>query len=119
MTYHRAVVEPPPPSAFPPPPATVYVSSERTDGTAIAALILGVLAIPGALLSGVFGVLPGALAIVLGLIARRRIKESGGTLGGGGLATAGWILGICGVLIGGIVMVVLILFVIAMNHYTY
>lgn len=119
MPYDRAVVDPPPPSAFPPPPATVYIASERTDGTAIAALILGVLAIPGALFSGIFGVIPGTAAIVLGLIARRRIKLSGGTLGGIGLATAGWILGICGVVIGVIVLVVLMLFLAAMNHYTY
>ena len=116
MTYHRAVAESPP---LPPAPGAAYASSDRTDGAASAALILGVLAIPGGLFSGVFGVIPGALAIILGLIARRRIKQSGGTLGGGGLATAGWILGICGVLIGGIVLVVLVLFAAAMNHYTY
>jgi hypothetical protein len=81
----------------------------RTDGLAIASLVLGILSIPGGLVFyGVLGIVSGALAIVFGLVARRRIKQSGGTVAGGGLATAGWILGICGVAIGVAVIAVLV-----------
>lgn len=56
-------------------------STAKTSGLAIAALVLGV--IGGSL-----------IAIVLGLVARRRIKRSEGRLTGNGLATAGIVLGV-------------------------
>ncbi len=47
----------------------------------------------------------GPVAIFLSLSARRRVATSGGTVGGGGMATAGLILGIIGtvLLVGGII----------------
>lgn len=38
----------------------------------------------------------GPAAAIMGFISRQRIASSGGTLGGGGLALAGLILGIVG-----------------------
>ena len=76
----------------------MFVVTRKTDGFAIASLVLGILAIPGAFFLGA-GLAPAVLAIVLGLIARDRIKRSGGTLAGSGLATAGWILGGCGIVL--------------------
>jgi hypothetical protein len=82
----------PPPSPAPPP---AVVAAPPTDGQAIAALILGIL--------GVIGVCPlvgSIIALVLGRAAEKRIEASGGTIGGEGLAKAGWILGIVGIALG-------------------
>jgi hypothetical protein len=56
------------------------------------------------LVLGIAGVLvcPGILsipAIIIGRISERRIKESGGTMTGDGLAKAGWITGIAGLVL--------------------
>jgi hypothetical protein len=52
------------------------------------------------LILGIIGVLCcaflGPVALFLGNASRQRIQASGGTLGGGGMATAGFILGIIG-----------------------
>ena len=54
----------------------------------------------GALYYGLPGVVLGTIAVILGVRARRRVKESGGLLGGGGIALAGLIVGICGIVAG-------------------
>jgi hypothetical protein len=82
---------------------------------AIAALVLGVLSPLGALFDGVPGVILGSLAVVLGLMSRRRIKRSGGTLQGGGLALAGWIVGLCGIALGVVFAVLFIGLFLAMQ----
>ena len=50
----------------------------------------------------------GPVALFMSLGARKRIAASGGTIGGGGMATAGLILGILGtiVLVLGIIYVI-------------
>ena len=85
----------------------------RTDGMAIAALVLGIIGVPGAFFYGVPGILFGGLALAFGLVARGRIRRSGGMVGGAGLATAGWILGICGLVIGILVIVAVVVFAVA------
>jgi hypothetical protein len=65
----------------------------QTDAGAVWALVLGI--------AGVL-VCPGILsipAIIIGRISQRRIQESGGTLTGDGLAKAGWITGITGLVL--------------------
>jgi hypothetical protein len=57
------------------------------------------------LISGILGltlipVLGSIVALVTGYMARNEIRASGGTVGGGGLATAGLILGWIGVALG-------------------
>lgn len=81
--------QPPEMQAQPPP-----VAAPPNDGQAVAALVLSI--------AGLFvcPVIPSIIAIVLGRSAERRIKESRGTLGGEGLARAGWIIGIVGVVTG-------------------
>jgi len=59
----------------------------KTLGLAIAALVCG---IAGLLL---FAIVLGPLALIFGLQARRKIKESNGALKGDGMALAGVILG--------------------------
>ncbi len=69
-----------PPAPAPlPPPGPVAPSSPRTDGFAIAALVLSVL---GGLL----------LAVVFAFVARGRIKRSNGALTGTGLTTAALVI---------------------------
>ena len=75
----------------------------RTEGLAIASLvcgIVGLIAVP---------LLPSIIAIVLGRQARTRIEESRGELEGAGLAKAGFILGIVGVVFWAIIAVLLII----------
>ena len=85
----------PPPQAmgYPahPPPAT-----PKTSGKAIASLVLG--------LVWVYGI-TSILAIIFAAIARKEIRESNGWVTGGGMATAGLVLGIVGV-VGAVLFIV-------------
>ena len=83
---------PPPPGGFA--PATAGFVGPRTDGLAIGALITGILAVVCFWIC--LGLILGPAAAIMGFISRQRIAASGGTLGGGGLALAGMILGIVG-----------------------
>ena len=101
-----------------PPPPAMSTAVGRTDGMAIASFVLGILSVPGGVFYGVFGIVLGPIAIVLGLLARRRIKASGGVLSGGGLATAGWILGVCGVVIAVVEIVALVVLLVVWSTTT-
>jgi hypothetical protein len=70
-----------------------YYPGQQTRGTsgkAVASLVLGILSIVFCYL----GFIPGAIAIVLGVMAKRDIDREG--LGGRGLAIAGLVCGIVG-----------------------
>ncbi len=94
---------PPPGGGYVPPPPSGYAmtgagyAAPRTDGLAIGSLIAGILSLicfwPFCL-----GILLGPAAAIMGFISRQRIAASGGSVGGGGLAIAGLILGIVGFL---------------------
>ena len=89
-----------PPALIPQPPPVAY-PARQTDSLAIAAFVVGLIApLSAILLVGIPGVVLGAVALFLGLRSRSKIRRSGGALGGGGLALAGWILGICGIAVG-------------------
>lgn len=67
----------------------------RTSTNAIISLIAGLL--------GFFGILPligSVVAIITGHMAKKEIRESGGTVSGEGLATAGQILGYVSLVLG-------------------
>jgi hypothetical protein len=70
--------------------------SGGTSGLAIASLILAILSLPLGCF-GPFGLLCAIPAVITGLMARKRIRESGGRIGGDGLALAGLIVGGLGV----------------------
>ena len=70
-----------------------------TSGVAITALIMSVLWLGG---------LGSIVGIVLGISARRAIRRSNGTVQGGGLAMAGVIVGICGIVVAAILWPTLI-----------
>jgi hypothetical protein len=85
---------PPPPSAeppaapgSPPPPPGPYLQQQRTNGLAVASLVLGIL--------WIFW-LGSLLALIFGFIAKRQIDGSGGAQTGSGLAIAGIVLGCVG-----------------------
>jgi hypothetical protein len=86
--------------------SAVPLQASKTNGLAITSLILGILSIP-LLFFYSCGVPVGIAALITGTIARRQIKESGGTQSGEGLALAGMILGgVIGVLVGVAVIVI-------------
>ena len=65
-----------------------------TNGLAVAALVLGIIGIPGIfVLVNIFSV----LALIFGLVSRSQIQKSGGTQGGAGMAMAGIVLGTIGI----------------------
>ncbi|HEV8597516.1 MAG TPA: DUF4190 domain-containing protein [Candidatus Dormibacteraeota bacterium] len=77
------------------PPGAGY-AAQRTDGLAIASLVIGIASIVCSFLC--LGVILGPTAAIMGFIARQRIATSGGALGGGALAIIGLILGVIGFL---------------------
>jgi hypothetical protein len=102
----------PPPAAPTPPPAPPaygqqtggygYQTGPKTNGLAIASLVLGIAQIFICIIGGI-------LALVFGYIARRQIDESGGTQGGRGMAVAGIILGWIGIGLGIAYVVIVII----------
>ena len=105
--YSAAVSDAPPP----PPPRGherrpgIAGASPRIDGLAYAALVMGILSLVSSVVLLGSGLLLGPVAAIMGFISRRRIAASPGTLGGGGVALAGLILGIIGFVVGGIILV--------------
>ena len=97
---------PPAPPAYGQPPSTGsgYQSGQKTNGLAIAALVLGI----AGLVFYACGV-ASILALVFGYMSRRQIDESGGTQGGRGMAIAGIIMGWIGVALVVIFWVVIII----------
>lgn len=77
------------------PPGAGY-AAQRTDGLAIASLVIGIVSIVCSFLC--LGVILGPTAAIMGFISRQRIATSGGALGGGALAIIGLILGVLGFL---------------------
>ena len=75
---------PPPPQPVAPSYGAGAPSTSKTNGFAIASLILGIIPCTG---------ITSILAIVFGFIARNQIQQSGGTQQGSGMALAGIILG--------------------------
>lgn len=100
----------PPPSSGPPPasgPQTTgygYQTSPKTNGLAIASLVLGI----AGLVFYACGV-ASILAVVFGFIARNQIDRSGETQGGRGMAIAGIIMGWIGIALLVIFWVVIII----------
>lgn len=80
----------PPPVPLPSPP----VPPPRTEPTAVWSLALAAVSF---FCGWLFTAIPG---VVLGHIARSKIRKAGGALGGMGIATAGLIIGYVGVSIG-------------------
>lgn len=105
----------PPPPPPPPPPAPSgggsYVADAGrppSNGVGIAALVLGILAFVLAFPVFPLGGLLGIVAIILGVVGRKKAKRGEAT--NGGLATAGLALGAIALLIALVIGVVLGIF---------
>jgi uncharacterized protein DUF4190 len=91
---------PPPGGGYVPPPPAGYApagygyAAQRTDGLAIASLVIGIISIVCSI--GCLGIVLGPTAAIMGFISRQRIATSGGAMGGGALAIVGLVLGIVG-----------------------
>jgi hypothetical protein len=72
-------------------------AAPRTDGLAIASLVVGIISIPCSF--ACLGIILGPVAAIMGFISRQRVSASGGAIGGGGMALAGLILGLVGFLL--------------------
>lgn len=70
--------------------------SAPTSGSATTALVLGILSL---VMCGLFTGIP---AMIVGRNAKREIKQSGGRVGGEGVANAGIITGLIGTIISGL-----------------
>lgn len=87
---------PPPPGGYPPPG---YQSGPpRTSQLAVWSMVTGIIAIVLGLI-GACGVIFGPVALGLGIPAKRQTAASHGQLKGGGMATAGIVLGAIGAVI--------------------
>lgn len=90
--------QPPPPPAGQswPPPTPAYgqpaAPGAPTNQKAIWALVLGIL---GVLCCGIFTAIP---ALIVGILANKEIGASGGSQTGRGMAIAGIVLGIAGII---------------------
>lgn len=94
---------PPAPGGYVPPTPGGYgaysgYAAQRTDGLAVASLIIGIVSIVCSI--ACLGIILGPTAAIMGFISRQRIATSGGALGGGTLAVVGLILGIIGFVAG-------------------
>lgn len=69
-------------------------AAQRTDGLAIASLVLGILSLVCSF--ACLGLVLGPTAAIMGFISRQRIQSSGGSVGGSTLAIVGLVLGIIG-----------------------
>ncbi len=83
------------PPGYPYPGYPVHPAPKNV-GTAIGALVCGILSI---LCAGYLGIVLGPVALGLGLASRRKIARSAGQLKGTGLATAAVVLGSIGVVL--------------------
>lgn len=72
----------------------------KTSVLAIVSLVTGILGIP---CCGCF--VFGVAAAITGYLAKKEIRESGGAKTGGGLAQAGFVLGIVGIALGIVVLI--------------
>lgn len=102
----RDLLLPPAPSGIPSFQAGV-VAVQKTNGMAIASLVLGIVWIYG---------VGSILALIFGYQAKAQIERSGGRESGRGMAIAGIVLGWVGV--GGIVLMLLFAVAVSANHST-
>ncbi len=107
--YPGTYPPPPTPGGYPPAPPQPYAGygapmpAAPKNGLGIAALILGLLSLP-AVFSVVGGFALGILAVILGFVGYRRARSGAAT--NGGMAIAGVVLGILGIIVSAVMIAV-------------
>lgn len=81
----------------------------KSNGMATASLVLGIISVVLSFF-WVIGVITGVLAIILAIVAKKKIKQDP-SMGGKGAATGGLVTGIIGTLISVIIVVIALMFV--------
>ncbi|MCE5326814.1 MAG: GYF domain-containing protein [Planctomycetaceae bacterium] len=101
-----------------PPLQGPWAVGERTSGYSVAALVLGILSIPGCLCYGLPGLICGILAVIFSNMAQRQIEAGGVAPSSAGLAKAGRICGWIGLGLGAVYLVgiVVVIIIAAINH---
>ncbi len=97
--------------------------NKNSNALAIVSLVLGILGIiiviisfcAASIISAAIGMLLGILAFIFGLVARKQIKNGIGTASQGKLATAGFIIGIVGAVLGGVSLAMAIIIQMALS----
>jgi hypothetical protein len=79
-------------------------NSAPSNRMPIAALVLGIVSIPFALLTGFLGIVCGVLAIVLGFIGIRQVRRGSATKSG--FAIAGVVTGVIGLIAAIVVLII-------------
>ena len=80
---------------------TPYGPAPQQHGSAVTALVLGIASLA-------FCALLGPPAYIIGRRAEEEIRASGGTLSGEGLARAGWVCGLSGMILLGVFVLLFI-----------
>ena len=93
--YPGSYPPPPPPGGYPGPPAQGAWEEPKGKGLAITALVLGIIALLTCW-TVLGGIIFGLLALIFGIIAT--VKSRRGSAGGGGMAIAGLVLGLLGLI---------------------
>jgi uncharacterized membrane protein len=104
MSYGTPPPPPPPPPGYGAPGPYGAAQPSRTSGLAIASLVTGILGIFPCCLVGIVSI----LGIVFGVVARKNIDASQGAEKGRGMATAGLICGVVGLVIGIVYWIVVV-----------
>ena len=76
------------------------VTTVPNSSMAVISLVAGILGLT------FFPVLGSLVAIITGIMGRREVRESGGTLAGEGMATAGLVMGVIGISLGALCLCV-------------
>lgn len=75
---------------------------QPANGMGITAMVLGILSVCLFCLYGIVAIILGVLALIFGILGRKRAQRGEAT--NGGMALAGIILGVCGIVIGAVVI---------------
>ena len=96
-----------------PPPG--YGVSRQNEGLAVASMVIGIVSFVLACGYGI-GLLGSPVALVMGRVSMKRIDQSGGQLGGRGMAQAGFVMGGIGtVLLVLVIIAVVVVIIVAAN----
>jgi hypothetical protein len=99
--YPDGPIEPSPTVGTPVPPST---PAAKNDAVATTAMVVGVVSVPAALCGPIFGVIIGLAAIILSVIGKNRIAESGAP--GAGAVKAALYLGLAAIVISVVTFII-------------